>query len=154
MQEKSHLKQQFVVTHNLSKLIFPHYCTVGLQTHLLSKCCVHHNITCPCIFVKTCLSVGLLWTGQVFFLSPVQLYVGGSQQTAISWAVWCFQSNMITRYGLQHNSNVLPIHDFMLLLQSRWDLHSSGTLRNVLSAATICCVMTRKSAYLIYLPLA
>ena len=41
------------------KLSFPQYQTLGLQTHLLSKCCVHKQVTCPYVFTWTHLLIYL-----------------------------------------------------------------------------------------------
>jgi len=53
------MKQQFVITHTIRQTEIPAlfviklFSTAGLQTHLLSKCCVHKTTASPYIFVKT-----------------------------------------------------------------------------------------------------
>ena len=57
----------------------------GLQTHLLSKCCVHKK-NCLFLYIHknlTWLSVHLVRIGQVFYC-PTKLCVGGLWQIGVS----------------------------------------------------------------------
>ena len=40
------MTQRFVVTHTIRQTEIPTLPTGGLQTHRLSKCCVHRKIAC------------------------------------------------------------------------------------------------------------
>ena len=62
---------------NNMKVRFPYYTTVGLQPHVVSKCCVLEDIACPYIFVKLnilkCRSV----EDRSDFVFPINLCIGG-----------------------------------------------------------------------------
>ena len=45
---------------------FPHYQTVGLQTHLLSKCCVHKQVAWVYVFI---------WTHSLIYLHTYLTYL-------------------------------------------------------------------------------
>jgi hypothetical protein len=87
---------------------------VGLQTHLLSKCCVHNNkiISCPYILgekILTCLCVGLLWICQTFSVS---------YKTVHRWVMtnWCVIHDIFITARKHFNTNFHPcnhLHYYM-----------------------------------------
>ena len=83
MLHQTFMKQHFIAIHTIRQTEIPALPDSWLQTHLLSKCCVHkelllfilpwkHNMVC-CGSVK-------------FFMSFVKMCVGGLRQIAVSWA--------------------------------------------------------------------
>lgn len=74
-------------TAHFVKLRLPHFYTAGLQTHHLSKCCVHRK-NCFLVFRKiiACVGVGLLMSCHV---SPVscKIVYSGFRQIGVSWSI-------------------------------------------------------------------
>jgi hypothetical protein len=47
------MKQQFVITHTIRQIEIAALLDSLVKTYLMSKCCVHKNIACPHVFMKT-----------------------------------------------------------------------------------------------------
>ena len=71
------------------KLTFPHYQTAGLQTHLLSKCCVHKKLPALVFSQKHVLKRWSVEEGQIS-LSALKLCIGGLRETAFSLTIYLY----------------------------------------------------------------
>ena len=84
----THLAHEVAIchdVHNPSNWGFSHYCTVGLQTRLLSQGCLHKTNCLSLHFLRnaTRLNADLLGSGEVY-LSAVTLCITGCRQGAVS----------------------------------------------------------------------